>query len=130
MVGTPRGFSRSVLEALLKRGSKVVLTCSNEMVAGEEQKRLSSLYGSNQIIFTPSNHTNERQLESVFIRALDTVSGVERTGVRVCNVYHPAVDFTDHSCRSAQITDDQHSPYGGGDMDKYSCYLREYTGYM
>ena len=57
-------------------------------------------------------------------RALGLVSGVERTGVRVCNVYHPAVDFTDHSCRSAQITDDQHSPYGGGDMDKYSCYLR------
>ena len=36
----------------------------------------SSLYGSNQIIFTPSNHTNERQLESVFIRALDTLGEI------------------------------------------------------
>ena len=31
---------RSVLEALLKRGSKVVLTCSNEAAAYEEHKRL------------------------------------------------------------------------------------------
>ena len=31
---------RSVLEALLKRGSKVLLTCSNKSVAFEEHKRL------------------------------------------------------------------------------------------
>ena len=32
--------SRSVLEALLKRGSRVVLTCSNQALAHQEQKRL------------------------------------------------------------------------------------------
>ena len=59
-------------------------------------------------------------------RALGLVPGVERTGLRVTNVYHPGVDFTDMSKRSAQITDDQHSPYHGGldSINKYSCYLR------
>jgi len=228
VVGTPRGFTRSVLEALLKRGSKVVLTCSNQSVAQEEHRRLSSLYGSGQIFYTPCDQSDERQLETVFLRAIDNlgeisfivhstandplevssdditgdvkkvnkkldrillkqdveglkrlghlatkymgkhngwqggtllnisssteltpgvdvrsgqctvlgttralglVSGVERTGVRVCNVYHPGVDYTDLNLRSSQITDDQHSPYCG-DLNKYSCYIREYTGYM
>ena len=31
---------RSVLEALLKKGSRVVLTCSNQALAHAEQRRL------------------------------------------------------------------------------------------
>ena len=59
-------------------------------------------------------------------RALGLVPGVARSGLRVSTVYHPAVDYTDLSWRSAQITDDQHSPYHGGldSINKYSCYLR------
>ena len=59
-------------------------------------------------------------------RALGSVSGVARSGLRVSTVYHPAVDYTDLSWRSAQITDDQHSPYHGSldNINKYSCYLR------
>jgi len=231
VVGNPRGFTRSVLEALLKRGSRVVLTCSNQALAHQEQKRLSSLYGSSQIYYIPSNPEKDSEVESVFLRALDTlgdvslvvnstantpvsldrrevaeirdiarlnrridrqlirqdveglkrlgrlatkymgkqggggggrllnissstelspgagtgqctvlgttralglVPGVARSGLRVSTVYHPAVDYTDLGWRSAQITDDQHSPYHGGmdNINKYSCYLREYTGYM
>jgi len=230
VVGTPRGFTRSVLEALLKRGSKVVIACSNETVGAEEQRRLSGLYGSYQIHYSPCDHTDERQVESVILKYLEnhreintivhtsandplkvdrqditgnisavnkkldrslikhdvdglkrvselankymgkhqgwrggtlvnissstevtngmdiprrlgecTVLGttramglesvVSRTGVKVVNIYHPSVDFADTSWRSTQITDDQHSPYCG-DNSKYSCYLREYTGYM
>jgi len=232
VVGNPRGFTRSVLEALLKKGSRVVLTCSNEALAHAEQRRLRTLYGSSQLYYFPSNPESDTEVEEVFLRALDTlgdlslvvnstantpvsldkkeieeardmtrlnrridrqlirqdvegikrlgrlatkymgkqsgagaggsllnitsstelspgaeagqctvlgttralglVPGVARSGLRVSTVYHPSVDYTDLSWRSAQITDDQHSPYPGGldNINKYSCYLREYTGYM
>ena len=63
-------------------------------------------------------------------RALGLVPGVARSGLRVSTVYHPSVDYTDLSWRSAQITDDQHSPYPGGldNINKYSCYLRSAHG--
>merc|ERR1711936_320485 len=232
VVGTPRGFTRSVLEALLKRGSKVVITCSNETVGADEQRRLSGLYGPQQIHYTPCDHRDEKAVESVILKYLDThgeistivhtsandplrvdrndingnitavnrkidrslikhdVDGLKRLGqlaskymgkqngwrggclanissstevtsgtvdlsrrpgqctvlgttramglesvvsrtvVKVVNIYHPSVDFADQSWRSTQITDDQHSPYCEDFNNKYSCYLREYTGYM
>lgn len=232
VVGNPKGFTRSVIEALLKRGSRVVLTNSNQALVHQEQKRLSSLYGSSQLYYMPCNPESDTEVEAVFLRVLDTlgdlslvvnstantpvsldrveieetrdmtklnrridrklirqdvegikrlgrlatkymgkqsgagaggsllnissstelspgaeagqctvlgttralglVPGVARSGLRVTTVYHPAVDYTDLSWRSVQITDDQHSPYTGGQdtINKYSCYLREYTGYM
>ena len=57
-------------------------------------------------------------------RSYGLMSAVSKTGVKVCNVYHPGVDFMDLNLRSTQITDDQHSPYFGDNLSKYSCYLR------
>lgn len=76
VVGTPEGFTRSVLEALLKRGSKVLLTCSNKSAAFEEHKRLSGLYGPGQVFYSPCDHTDYNQLETVFLRALDTLGEI------------------------------------------------------
>jgi len=76
VVGTPRGFTRSVVEALLKRGSKVLLTCSNKSVAFEEHKRLSDVYGPGQVFYSPCDQTDDSQLESLFIRALDTLGEI------------------------------------------------------
>lgn len=72
VVGTPRGFTRSVLESLLKRGSRVLLSCRDSVLGDMEQQRLSSLYGKNQIHFSPVDHTSPLALESVFVKALDT----------------------------------------------------------
>lgn len=72
VVGTPRGFTRSVLESLLKRGSRVLLSCSDATVGQLEQDRLSSLYGKNKVHFSPGDHTCPLVLESVFVKALDT----------------------------------------------------------
>eukprot|EP00090_Calanus_glacialis_P033333 TRINITY_DN5532_c0_g1_i2.p1 TRINITY_DN5532_c0_g1~~TRINITY_DN5532_c0_g1_i2.p1 ORF type:complete len:317 (-),score=72.89 TRINITY_DN5532_c0_g1_i2:49-999(-) len=72
VVGTPRGFTRSVLEALLKRGSKVLFACSNESAGAVEHERLSSLYGPQQVFYSPVDQTSVSDLESVFLRALDT----------------------------------------------------------
>lgn len=76
VVGTPRGFTRSVLESLLKRGSRVLLSCQDSVVGDMEQTRLRSLYGKNQIHFSPVDHTCPFALESVFVKALDTFGEV------------------------------------------------------
>lgn len=76
VVGTPRGFTRSVLESLLKRGSRVLLSCRDSTVGEMETDRLSSLYGKNQIHFTPGDHTCPLLLESVMVKALDTFGEV------------------------------------------------------
>jgi len=76
VVGTPKGFTRSVVEALLKRGSKVLLTCSDKSVAFEEHKRLSGLYGPGQVFYSPCDPTDSTQLESVLLRALDTLGQI------------------------------------------------------
>merc|ERR1719411_2057487 len=49
--GRPRGFTRSVLEALLKRGSSVVLVCSEAdgQLGRAEVARLSDLYSAQRI---------------------------------------------------------------------------------
>eukprot|EP00092_Neocalanus_flemingeri_P007307 GFUD01007892.1.p1 GENE.GFUD01007892.1~~GFUD01007892.1.p1 ORF type:complete len:317 (+),score=81.06 GFUD01007892.1:128-1078(+) len=72
VVGTPRGLTRSVLEALLKRGSKVLFACSDRSVGSAEHTRLSSLYGPHQVSYSCIDHTSHLALESVFMRALDT----------------------------------------------------------
>jgi len=71
VIGTPRGFTRSVLEAILKRGSKVLFTCSDESAGLTEHQRLSGLYGARQIFYTPADQTCPTALESVFLSALD-----------------------------------------------------------
>lgn len=76
VVGTPRGFTRSVLEALLKRGSKVLFACSDETVGSTEHQRLSALYGAHQVFYSPVDHTSEPALESVFLSALDTIGDI------------------------------------------------------
>ena len=76
VVGTPRGFTRSVLESLLKRGSRVLLSCRDSTVGEMETNRLSSLYGKNQIHFTPGDHTCPLLLESVMVKTLDTFGEV------------------------------------------------------
>lgn len=76
VVGTPRGFTRSVLESLLKRGSRVLLSCQDSSVGDTEQRRLRSLYGKNQVHFSPMDPTCPFALESVFVKALDTFGEV------------------------------------------------------
>jgi len=76
VIGTPRGFTRSVLEALLKRGSRVILACPDPALGHSEHKRLSDSYGSGQISFSVVGPGNLRALESLLIRALDTHGGV------------------------------------------------------
>jgi len=223
-VGTPRGFTRSVLEGLLKRGSKVLFTCSDESAGSSEHHRLSGLYGSHQIFYTPADQSSTTALESVFLSALDifgeisyvvnstandplqlrlqdlqgemvkvekkldsslvkqdvmsitrvghlatkymskqngfqggtllnlpssveldghneiggcSVLGTTRGlglakrvamhGVKTMSVYQPSIVYPDLT-HATQITDGQHSPYS--EWNKYSCYIREYTGYM
>merc|ERR1711874_185997 len=70
-------YPRSVVEALLKRGSKVLLTCSNKSVAFEEHKRLSDVYGPGQLFYSPCDQTDDSQLESLFLRALDTLGEIK-----------------------------------------------------
>jgi len=76
VIGTPRGFTRSVLEALLKRGSRVILACPDTNLGFSEHKRLSGLYGSSQISVSVVQGSNLRMLESLLLRALDTHGGV------------------------------------------------------
>lgn len=76
LIGTPRGFTRSVLEALLKRGSRVILACPDPAPGHSEHTRLSGLYGSGQISVSVVGPGNVRALESLLIRALDTHGGV------------------------------------------------------
>jgi len=76
VVGTPRGFTRSVLEAILKRGSKVLFTCSDESAGSLEHERLSSLYGPKQVFYSPADQTSAQALESVFLRALCTLGEI------------------------------------------------------
>lgn len=76
VIGTPRGFTRSVLEALLKRGSRVILACSDPAVATTEHSRLSGLYGSSQISLSLVDPDSASAIESVLVRALDTHGGV------------------------------------------------------
>jgi len=47
--------------------------------------------------------------------------------VRTTTVYQPTIDYPDLSV-AAQITDDSHSPHYK--WDRYSAYIRDYTGYM
>ena len=42
VLGHPRGLTRSVLEALVKRGSPVVVACPDRREAEQEQHRLRS----------------------------------------------------------------------------------------
>lgn len=72
VLGTPRGFTRSVLESLLKRGSRVLLSCRDTSLGDREQARLSSLYGKNQIHFAPADPGCPLALEALFVQALDT----------------------------------------------------------
>jgi len=76
VVGTPRGFTRSVLEALLKRGSKVLFASSDEYAGSVEHERLSSLYGPGQVFYSPAAQSSTPDLESVFLRALDTLGEI------------------------------------------------------
>lgn len=76
VIGTPRGFTRSVLEALLKRGTRVILACPDPSLGRAEHKRLSGLYGPSQISFNVVQSGNVRALESLLLRALDTHGGV------------------------------------------------------
>jgi len=76
VIGTPRGFTRSVLEALLKRGSRVILACPDSNLGYSEHKRLSGLYGSTQISVSVVEGSNLRMLETLLLRALDTHGGV------------------------------------------------------
>jgi len=76
VIGTPRGFTRSVLEALLKRGSRVILACPDPALAHTEHKRLSALYGSADISVNVVEPTDTRSLESILLRALDTHGGI------------------------------------------------------
>merc|ERR1712004_623786 len=69
-------FLRSVLESLLKRGNRVILACNDSTIGEMEQERLSSLYGRNKVHFTPGDHTCPKNLESVFVKALDTFGEV------------------------------------------------------
>lgn len=71
MVGTPKGFTRSVLEGLLKRGSKVLFSCQDQNVGAKELHRLSSLYGADQVSFNPVDPSSRSSLESTLIRTLD-----------------------------------------------------------
>jgi len=76
VIGTPRGFTRSVLEALLKRGTRVILACPDPSLGQAEHKRLSGLYGPSQISLNVVQTGNVRALESLLLRALDTHGGV------------------------------------------------------
>eukprot|EP00091_Calanus_sinicus_P012421 TRINITY_DN2801_c0_g1_i2.p1 TRINITY_DN2801_c0_g1~~TRINITY_DN2801_c0_g1_i2.p1 ORF type:complete len:317 (-),score=72.75 TRINITY_DN2801_c0_g1_i2:57-1007(-) len=76
VIGTPRGFTRSVLEALLKRGSKVLFACSDESAGSLEHDRLRSLYGPQQVFYSAVDQTSSEALESVFLRALDTLGEI------------------------------------------------------
>lgn len=75
-VGTPRGFTRSVLESLLKRGSKVLFACSDEAVGTSEQKRLSTLYGPGQIFFSSVEPSSASSLDLLFHKAVSTLGEV------------------------------------------------------
>jgi len=70
VIGSPKGFTRSVLEALLKRGSKVFLSCSDEFAGLKEKERLSSLYGQNRVFFSHADSSSKNSLENVFSSAL------------------------------------------------------------
>lgn len=75
-VGTPRGFTRSVLESLLKRGSKVLFACSDEAVGTSEQKRLSTLYGPGQVFFSSVEPSSASSLDLLFRKAVSTLGEV------------------------------------------------------
>jgi len=72
VIGTPRGFTRSVLEALLKRGSRVILACPDPILCQAEHRRLSELYGASQLSVNVVEDNDTKGLESVLIRALDS----------------------------------------------------------
>lgn len=76
VIGTPRGFTRSVLEALLKRGSRVILACSDSALGVTEHTRLSGLYGASQVSLSLVEPGSVAAIESVLVRALDTHGGV------------------------------------------------------
>jgi len=71
LIGTPKGITRSVLEALLKKGSKVLFTCSDDFIGSAELKRLSSLYGSQRVFFCPHEQNSTPSLEFVFKKAVN-----------------------------------------------------------
>jgi len=77
LIGTPRGFTRSVLEALLKRGSRVILACPDPVLTFLEHKRLSELYGPSQLSVNVIEGCDTRKLESVLIRALDSHGDID-----------------------------------------------------
>jgi len=60
-------------------------------------------------------------------RALGMHNRAKEHGVRTTTVYQPTIDYPDLS-QAAQITDDSHSPHYK--WDRYSAYVRDYTGYM
>merc|ERR1712106_1002689 len=72
VIGKPRGFTRSVLEALLKRGSKVMFTYADNQGGKQELNRLSTLYGSQQVQFYALDQHSTTSLDSVFLKAMGT----------------------------------------------------------
>merc|ERR1712106_328115 len=72
VIGKPRGFTRSVLEALLKRGSKVMFTYADNQGGKQELSRLSTLYGSQQVQFTALDQNSTNSMDSVFLKAMGT----------------------------------------------------------
>lgn len=74
VLGYPRGLTRSVLEALVKRGSPVVVACPDRREAEQEQHRLSSLYGPGRVTCCPTDPGGGG--EAAMLRAMDTLGEV------------------------------------------------------
>eukprot|EP00092_Neocalanus_flemingeri_P089939 GFUD01113893.1.p1 GENE.GFUD01113893.1~~GFUD01113893.1.p1 ORF type:complete len:281 (-),score=64.74 GFUD01113893.1:72-914(-) len=72
VVGQPKGFTRSILEALLKKGSNVLLACPEKCDGSQEIKRLRTLYGPGKVHFSALDRNTSNSLESVFANAWNT----------------------------------------------------------
>jgi len=70
VAGHTRGFTRSVVEALLKRGSKVIFTSSNLEQGEAEQDRLGQLYGPSKVHCAHTDHRDEPAMEQLFLKAI------------------------------------------------------------
>eukprot|EP00092_Neocalanus_flemingeri_P072721 GFUD01089586.1.p1 GENE.GFUD01089586.1~~GFUD01089586.1.p1 ORF type:complete len:272 (-),score=74.25 GFUD01089586.1:171-986(-) len=72
VVGQPKGFTRSIIEALLKRGSTVMLACPDKCDDSQEIERLRALYGPGKVNFSALDHNSSIALDSVFANARNT----------------------------------------------------------